>query len=99
MTMNKALRARLPGTATAVSDIMESTESTDSTDSDTSSIHSIHSIETTHTNTVVPPTQAHPPRPSNTRIALVVAILMLSCFPKNLLLRSLLSSLRRLYKV
>ena len=94
--MNKALRARLPGTATAVSDIMESTESTES---DTSSIHSIHSIETTHTNTVVPPTQAHPFRPSNTRIALVVAILMLSCFPKNLLLRSLLSSLRRLYKV
>ena len=97
MTMNKALRARLPGTATAVSDIMESTESTES---DTSSIHSIHSIETTHKETdVVPPTQAHPARPSNTRIALVVAILMLSCFPKNLLLRSLLSSLRRLYKV
>lgn len=94
--MNKALRARLPGTVTAVSDIMESIESTES---DTSSIHSIHSVETTHTNTVVPPTQAHPPRPSNTRIALVVAILMLSCFPKNLLLRSLLSSLRRLYKV
>lgn len=97
MTMNKALRARLPGTVTAVSDIMESIDTTE--ESDTSSIHSIHSVETTHTNTVVPPTQAHPFRPSNTRIALVVAILMLSCFPKNLLLRSLLSSLRRLYKV
>lgn len=98
--MNKALRARLPGTATAVSDIMESTESTESAESDTSSIHSIHSIETTHTNTVVPPTQAHRNNLyRNTRIALVVAILMLSCFPKNLLLRSLLSSLRRLYKV